>query len=370
MQSESLKTLAVFTSIFFFTSSLSGTFITIYFREMGLSVPEISLILIIAFIIIGLLPLTLLKAVKNFERIISFGVFSTMLFYIALIFIKHPAILGLAYGVSTATFWPSFNLLQFRLSEMKMRARTISIFSSIIPSIASIIGPTVGGFIIESFSFSHLFVVVIVLYFVAFLFSTKIKSQSEAYGFQIPKSRKFAIFFLVFIFLGFIEAYWLAYPFFVYSLSGTVLYMGFVYSFTAVMVTILTFLVNWVSDIKLARLKFAAVGLVLNALWYFAVASASTMYQIMALSILSSLAGAFTLSLFAHYGDSFSKEYYASILVMMEVSLMIGRIVNLAPTYIYVANENYASYFTLLGIASLFLIPVCIAIKSKDNTAN
>ena len=370
MQLKSLTILAVFTSVFFLASNLSGTFIVIYFRDMGLNVPEITLILFIAFLIIGLLPLALLRTVKNFERIISFGVFSTMLFYIALIFIKHPLILGLAYGLSIATFWPSFNLLQFRLSEMKMRARTISLFSSIIPSIASIIGPTVGGFIIESFSFSHLFVTVIILYFVAFLFSTKIQFKSETCGFQIPKNRIFAIFFLIFIFLGFIESYWVAYPFFVYSLSGTVLYMGFVYSFTAVMVTILTFLVNWVSDIKLARLKFAAVGLVLNALWYFAAASASTMYQIMALSILSSLAGAFTLSLFAHYGDSFSKEYYASILVMMEVSLMIGRIVNLAPTYIYVANENYASYFTLLGIASLFLIPICIAIKSKDNTTN
>jgi hypothetical protein len=167
--------------------------------------------------------------------------------------------------------------------------------------------------------------------------------------------------------LGFIESYWIAYPFFVYSLSGTVLYMGAVYSFTAVMVTILTFLVNWISDIKLARVKFAMVGIVLNALWYFGVASASTMYQIMALSTLSSLAGAFTLSLFAHYGDSFSGKYYASILVMMEAGLMIGRIANLAPTYIFVANENYTSYFTLLGIASLFLIPICVAIKSEDN---
>jgi len=93
VQSESLKTLAVFTSIFFFTSNLSGTFITIYFKEMGLSIPEIALILLITFIIIGLLPLTLLKKVKNFERVISVGVFFTMLFYIALIFIKHPAIL-------------------------------------------------------------------------------------------------------------------------------------------------------------------------------------------------------------------------------------------------------------------------------------
>jgi len=78
----------------------------------------------------------------------------TMLFYVALIFVKNPLILGLAQGVSLATFWPSFNLLQFRLSGAKARARTISLYSSIIPSIAGIFGPATGGFMIQNFGFT------------------------------------------------------------------------------------------------------------------------------------------------------------------------------------------------------------------------
>ena len=55
MQKSSLKALAVVTSIFFFTSSLSGSFLTIYFKESGLTVPQIALLLLFTFIVIGFL---------------------------------------------------------------------------------------------------------------------------------------------------------------------------------------------------------------------------------------------------------------------------------------------------------------------------
>ena len=363
MQIISLKTLFV-VIIFFFTSNLSGSFLPVYYKEeIGLTIAEIVEILLFTFIVIGLLPLLLLKFVKNFERIISFGIFFTMLFFIILIYTKNPIFLGLVYGLSIATFWPSYNLLQFRLSESRIRARTVSLFSSIIPSLASIAGPAVGGFIISNFDFQSLFVVSIILYMTAFLFSMRIKFRPETYKFSIPKIKTFAIFFSTFIFLGLSEAYWVAYPLFVHTLSKTIFQMGLVLASSAVLICLVTFLVNWVSDIKKACPEFAIIGATLSALWYFAISSASTMYQIVALSPLSGLAGAFSLSWFAHYGDSFSKEHYASILVMMEVGLMIGRIINLAPTYIFISKADYTSYFMLLGVVSLFLIPFFIVSK-------
>lgn len=125
-------------------------------------------------------------------------------------------------------------------------------------------------------------------------------------------------------------------------------------------------MVNWLSDIKKTRVNFAIIGAALTASWYFALAFASTMYEIVALSILSGLGSAFSISWFAHYSDSFSKEYYASILVLMEFSLMIGRIMNRAPKYIFVSKADYTSYFTLSGLVSLFLIPLYITPKRGD----
>jgi hypothetical protein len=361
MQIGSLKTLAVVVSLFFFTSNLSGMFLPVYFKDLGLGVAEIVEILFFTFLVIGLLPLILLNLAKNFERIISLGIFFTMLFYVALIYIRSPILLGLAYGLGLATFWPSFNLLQFRLSESRVRARTVSLFSSIIPSLAGIVGPAVGGFIIERFSFTNLFITAVVLYFVAFILSSRIRFQTEIHEFSVPKSKKFVLFLLSFVILGFIEAYWLAYPLFVISVSGTVFDMGLVLASSAVLLSVVTFLVNWLSDVKGARVSFAIIGAALNASWYFVIGYASTLYEIVALSLLSSLAGAFTLSWLAHYGDSFKRDYYASILVMMEFGFMIGRMMNLVPTYAIISHANYASYFILLGLASLLLVPVYFA---------
>jgi len=134
------KTLAVAVGLFFFTSNLTGSFLPIYFKEQGLELAQIVEILLFTFVAIGLLPLTLLKIVKNFERVISAGMLTTMLFFTVLIYLKSPVILGPAQGVSMATYWPSFNLLQFRLSRSRQRARTISLFSSVIPALASIVG--------------------------------------------------------------------------------------------------------------------------------------------------------------------------------------------------------------------------------------
>jgi len=367
--SRSVKTLAVVVSIFFFTSNLSGMFLPVYFRDSGMSIAEIVEILFFTFLVIGLLPLVLLNFVKNFERIISVGIFTTMLFNVALLYVKHPIVLGLAQGVGTATFWPSFNLLQFRLSESAVRARTISFLSSIIPSIASIVGPAVGGLIVEGFQFQSLFMVSVVLYFVAFLLSISLHFEPEVYRFSMPKSRIFVIFFMTFMILGLTESYWLAYPFFLFNVSGTVLNMGLVLALSAVLVSIVTFLVNWVSDVKRARVSFAVIGTVLHVFWYFAIGFASTTYQIVALSLLSGLSSAFSVSWFAHYGDSFGKQHYASILVLMEMGLMIGRIINLVPTFVLISEANFASYFMLLGMISLSLIPFYFASK-KVGTKN
>jgi MFS family permease len=193
----------------------------------------------------------------------------------------------------------------------------------------------------------------------------RIKFRSEVYEFSIPKVKTFAVFFFTFIFLGLSEAYWVAYPLFVHTLSETIFQMGLVLALSAVLICLVSFLVNWLSDIKRARVEFAIIGATLSALWYFAVSSVSSMYQIVALSPLSGLAGAFSISWFAHYGDSFSKEHYASILVMMEAGLMVRRIINLVPTYVFISKADYASYFMLLGVVSLFLIPFFIASKKR-----
>jgi MFS family permease len=356
-------------ALFFFTNSLTGSFLPIYFRDQGLNLAQICAIMLLTFILLGFLPVTLLKTIKGFERIVTVGIFTTMLFFVALVFVKSPIILGLAYGVSLATFYPSFNLLTFRLSESNTRARTISLYSSIIPSLTSMAGPATGGLIIESFGFQWLFATSILLYLVTFLLSTRMHYRTEEIAFALPRNRTFAIFFATFIIAGLAETYWIAYPLFVYNISGTVLNMGLVLTATSILIATVTFSVSWISDVKRTRVEFAVIGTILSATWYFGIGFASSMSQIIVLSLISGFANAFRISWSAHLGDSFGRQYYASILVMMEAGLMVGRIVNLMPTYLLISQNNYAGYFMIFGIVTLFMVPLYIASKKTQNTA-
>jgi MFS family permease len=359
LDESSTRMLAITVTIFFFTTSLSGTFLPIYFNEaLRMSIPDIVVILFFTFITIGLIPVLTIKITRHFERIISVGIILTLLFYTALIYVKNPIILGLAYGVSLATFWPSFNLLQFRLSETKERAVLISLLSVAIPGIAGMASPAIGGFIIEEYGFIYLFTISIILFLASFAVSLRIRFKPERQKFLIPKNSAFKIFMLTFALLGLSESYWLAYPFFVLSISSTIVSMGLVIAASSLIITLLNIGINRLSDIRGSRVGFAIISSVLYAAWYFALGFTSSAFQLVFLSALSGLAAAFALSWFAYYGDSFPREYHASILVMMEVGFMAGRIANLIPTYIFVANRDYASYFGVMGAVSLLPMPL------------
>ncbi|MEM0095665.1 MAG: MFS transporter [Candidatus Bathyarchaeia archaeon] len=363
MQRNDFQKLVVASAIFFFSNYLTSMFLPVYYLNLGLSIGDIVKLLATTFLIIGLLPITLLKFVKNFERIICLGVLFTTVFYVLLTFVKNPIVLGVAYGFSIATYWPSFNLLQFRLSESRIRARSVSLFSIIIPSVASIAGPATGGLIIENFGFTAVFGFAVTLYFVALIFFVRVKYKRETAGLNVPRSKKLAIFFVTFVIFGLCEAYWLAYPLFVNRVSETVSRMGFVLALTSLVVSAITFLVNWLSDIKMRRAEFATIGVALNAAWFFLLGRVTAPQHIVFLSALSGLASAFTISWFAHYGDSFNREQYASILVLMEAGLMVGRLINLVPTYIFISKADFQSYFTLLGTLILSVIPILVYSK-------
>jgi len=361
LDESSTKTLAITVTIFFFTTSLSGTFLPIYFNtDLGMNIPEIIVILFFTFLSIGLVPFFVIKVTKHFERVISLGIVLTLFFYVALIYVKNPVLLGLSYGVSLATFWPSFNLLQFRLTKTKERALLISLLSVAIPSVTGIVGPALGGFVIETWGFVYLFAISVILFLASFTLSLKIRFRSETQKFLIPKNSAFKIFMVTFVLLGLSESYWLAYPFFLLSISSTIISMGLVVTASSLIIALVTVAVNRLSDIKGSRIEFAMIGSVLYSVWYFALTFASNAVDIVLLSLLSGLASAFSLSWFAYYGDSFGREFHASILVMMEAGLMVGRIVNLLPTYAFITSHNYASYFEVLSIASLLLMSVLL----------
>lgn len=133
---------------------------------------------------------------------------------------------------------------------------------------------------------------------------------------------------------------------------------------SSLIISIITVGICRVSDVKRKRVEFVAMSSILYTCWYFALTQVSTMIEIVMLSLLSGFASAFALSWSAHYGDSFDRKYHASILVMMKVALMEGRMLNLTPTYLFITTYDYAPYFIVLSFVSMLLIPLFIKSKS------
>lgn len=131
------------------------------------------------------------------------------------------------------------------------------------------------------------------------------------------------------------------------------------------MISVATFLINYFSDVKKTRVSFAVIGIALRAIGFVALSFVTSTYQIVLLSLLDSVAATFDMSWFAHYGDSFGKEYRASILVLMKTGLMVGRSANLDPTLAFIPTTNYASYFRFSAAVLLFVIPLYIISRRK-----
>jgi hypothetical protein len=52
----------------------------------------------------------------------------------------------------------------------------------------------------------------------------------------------------------------------------------------------------------------------------------------------------------------------------MEVGLMVGRIMNLAPIHIFLSGNDFAGYFRLLGVSLFLMIPFYLVFRRKDQT--
>ncbi len=160
--------------IFFFTLfsfNISSTFFPLYMQQQGLDKFEIG-------ITYGMLPL-LLAAVGFFigilidkfgiKRIMSLGIFGYVIFVLMFSFSFNLVTFLLSFviiGISAAMFWIGGRAYIYGFKEIP---KSISYFNTIVLSQA-IIGPYIGGKIIENFGYGRLFTISAVLIFGMFIF--------------------------------------------------------------------------------------------------------------------------------------------------------------------------------------------------------
>lgn len=363
---HSLKYLAISFFIYDLALSLSGIFLPVYFLNIGLSISEILLIFFFTVLVIGLLPSVLVRIfTRSFEKLVTVGILLASLFFIALLFTKNPLFLGLTYGTFLGVFWPSYNLLTYRLTHSKTRAMIITFLTVLLPTITGIIGPLAGGYLIQVFSFNTVFYSGIVLMMIAAFFSLKVKFETVKIDFKFPKSTIFIVFLLAFAVNGVSEHFWLGYPLLLKNLSNDIFEMGILASVTSLFSSISAVIVARFSDIKQKRIEFITIGFVVAAIYFLGLAFTKTVSQLLFMSIIGGVATAFSTPLSVVFADSFDKKHYPSFAVLKEAFIMFGRFGNIFLMYIFLISYNFQNYFLSMAAFVVAVIPFLLIFRIR-----
>lgn len=356
---KSLIFLGLVSGLYFLAQSSIGVFLPNYYLELGLSINQIILLNVVQFILLGFLPLLVLRFFPGiFEKLITAGIGLKILFFVLLMFTKNPILLGIANGVALAMFWPAFNLMLFRFSNVKHRGLLVGVLYVAVPSLASIAGPAIGGALIHFFKFNITFVFGIIALAVAAVFSLFIKHQPITDKLEIPRNKLLLIFGAAILIYGFTELSWIAYPLFLHKLTGGFLNMGIVATILAAIIAVASLVAGKFSEVEHHRIWFAALNQIIWTGWLFALAFISNVPQLIIVSIIPGIAGAFAMMLFALFGDFFERRHHAALVVIYEMFLMFGRLGNLIPIKIYLdqAVFNFSGFFITIGIVSAMAI--------------
>ncbi len=356
---KSLIFLGIVSGLYFLAQSSIGIFLPNYYLELGLSINKIILLNAVQFILLGSIPLLVLRFFPSiFEKLITAGLGLKILFFVLLMLTKNPILLGLANGVALAMFWPAFNLMIFRFSTVKHRGLIIGALYVAIPSLVSIAGPAIGGAFIHFFKFNATFMFGIIALAAAFVFSLFIKHQPVTDKLELPKNKLLLIFGAAILIYGFTEISWIAYPLFLHKLTGGFLNMGIVAAILAAIIAVTSLIAGKVSEAEHHRIGFAALNQIIWTGWLFALAFISNVPQLMSASIIPGIAGAFAMMLFALFGDFFERKHHVTLIVLWEVFLNAGRLGNLIPVSMYLGQAafNFSWYFITIGIVSLMAI--------------
>jgi MFS family permease len=364
IKDRSLIYLIAVTAFYTLASSATGVFLPNYFLNAGLSVNQVISLFAAMFLVLGIVPVFTLKFIpKLFEKLLIAGLLLGMLFFFLLGFVRNPLVLGLVLGLSYAMFWPAFNLLLFRFTSIKKRGLVATLLYFAVPTVASVIGPFLGGVFINFLSFNLLFLLAIALLFLAFVFSLRIKYAPAEGGLNIPRSWLLLLFAFIILTSGFGDVTWIAYPLFLHKLAGGFLEMGILVSVLSLIFAVVSLIAGKTSRVEKHRISFAAFAMLMSSIWVISLSFVQNIPQLIGIWMFEGLYGAFSPLLFALYGDFFKRKQHATLVVLWEVFLMFGRLANLVPVGIFVNSFDFGGYFLVVGVISISCAALLVILK-------
>ena len=350
-----------------FAISLIGIFIPIYLLELGFGFNTAIFYVLIVMAALGVMaPLSASFAARaGLKHTILFRLPVAIIFYFLLILLgfnptlSYLLVIACIDGLSKALYWVPLNS-EFVMNTHKIHGGEETSHLIAFPKLATIVAPLVGAFILESFGFNPLFMLVIALLMVSVapLFATGENKRYFRFKFKdhfaLTLDKKFAIRFFCRGSILIIES--VIWPVYIFLTLGDILPVGIAAALSGIGISFFTLIVGKLSD-KLDRIKMLKAGALFYTFIWFARLYAKSMLEILLLSFLGGMFMTLIIvNLFASFADLARRRNILSAVVFREVWLVLGRIVALFT--VMLVFMKFQAAFLFAGLMSLLLVMV------------
>ncbi|MCD4666812.1 MFS transporter [archaeon] len=265
--------------------------------------------------------------------------------------IVSPWIVAIFFAFPFLFFWIGLHIDFAKFSDKKIRTKEVSVFHFLM-FLSIIIGPILGGLIINYFNFLILFLVSSLLFIasvVPLLFSKDIHEPTKFSFKYIFKKEHFKD-LMIFISLGIKHITEIVFlPVFIFLILKQYLLLGAVYTISNIIPAIATLIMGKYGGKD--RKKLIKIGAVLNMISWFLVSFIKTAFQ--TFFVVTLLGTSLTIMSVPHNSlvyEKAAKKNTSEYIVFREISISLGRGIGLV---ILLITSNFIYNFALAGISNL-----------------
>ena len=354
----------VYSTIFLrtFAASLVGLFVPIYLlHEINISFSDlmIYLMVVFTFLLLGYIIGALIGPYIGIRKLVALSVpffISHYLLLYALSSFNIPILLiAILFGIGDGIFWFAYNIDFSKFSDKKHRGEEVKVWF-VLASLIGIIGPFIGGFLLNYFNAPLLFAIVVILFTLSAIPLLKSKDVFVRYKISIKEvfskenfenSHRYAVQGIRHVASG---IFW---PIFVFFLVKQYFFTGIIFSVAAIVSSIAIWFIGNEID-KLNRKVFSDFTSMIDGITSFTRIFISSFAQILTIAVLggvtygvSEIAG----STLAY--DQANKTKIIGFIIYREVIFTLSRVIFLG--IFLLSNLDYISSiklsFILLGTA-------------------
>ncbi|MFC1801383.1 MFS transporter [Nanoarchaeota archaeon] len=341
--------------------SMINLFVPLYlYDQLGYTLNQTLTFFIVYSACFGLFTLIAARLVSKIG--VKHTILAAMPFYLIFYFLlygldKYPIplyVVPLFFSMAQSLFWIGFHTQFIKQSDHDHRGRDVSKFISL-AYLAVLVGPLAGGFFIDNFGFTFLFITVAVIFFLSafFLFFSKDFHQPNHIKFKHIFSKSNLKNTLTYIGYGAqTMAEGVLWPLFVFAILKSYTNLGLLGSAMSAVIAMVTYLVGRLSD-KYDRGSILTLGGIIYSISWLVRTLFSSIGYVFGLTIFAGFAHAFVQTPLESMAYNKAEKNIVEMLVFREFALNLGRIAVLLA--VIISGQFLTGFLTAAGLGVGYL---------------